>query len=288
MEYRQQRIEKENEVKRKAQALADLNTYHEKLAEEDNALEAKFEAILRELRSFHVQRFTECADLDILLKLKQGQVEVDQAATVTDYSGSALIHRSQIENLNHVIRSLGKQKVDLLVEVKDTKKMIRKKKWDNKSLDMIGEDLVERTKYFQLLRVTKQLQSLIKGGEEDLHAQENADLENRQHHAEKSHEQKLNEKRKLIKKYKRLIAEKVAENKELELHLIDLEASVNERQRIFDIQAQQKTSESGFGQKTKKIAHRSKLKAAVLQQKDLIHELEQELAMYQQRTFPFL
>jgi hypothetical protein len=65
------------------------------------------------------------------------------------------------------------------------KNKIRKKKWENKKLDMIAEDLVEKTKYFQLLRVTKQLQELIKGGEEDLHATEIITLERRAEHSER-------------------------------------------------------------------------------------------------------
>ncbi len=47
--------------------------------------------------------------------------------------------------------------------MKNTRKLIRKKKWENLGLDMQAEDLMEKTKQFQLLRVTKQLQTFIKG-----------------------------------------------------------------------------------------------------------------------------
>lgn len=40
-------------------------------------------------------------------------MEVEQSAVVTDYGNSALIHRSEIEDLNSVIRNLGKDKVRL-------------------------------------------------------------------------------------------------------------------------------------------------------------------------------
>lgn len=136
-------------------------------------------------RVFHEKRITEATDLTFLLKLKQGQVEVEQAAVVTDYTHSSLLHRREIEELNTEIRKLGGEKVQLLIDTKNTKKLIKKKKWENKRLDMFAEDLKERTKYFQLLRVTKHLQALIKGGAEDLHAAELSTLEKRAKHSEK-------------------------------------------------------------------------------------------------------
>jgi hypothetical protein len=185
VELRSAKIERENEIKRRQAILTDMTKYHDHLLEQDNMLGNRFEEILKQFRDFHAKRMVDASNLEVLFKLKQGQVEVEQAAVVTDYSNASLINRATIENLNSVIRSLGKEKVNLLREMKNAKKTIKKKKWENKRLDMIGEDLVEKTKYFQLLRVTKQLQELIKGGEEDLHAAELMTLERRAEHSQK-------------------------------------------------------------------------------------------------------
>ena len=68
------------------------------------------------------------------------------------------------------IRKLGAEKVIILKEIRDFRKGIVQAEWENARADMEAEDLVERTKEFQLLRVTKDLQDKIRGGGEDNHA----------------------------------------------------------------------------------------------------------------------
>lgn len=43
-------------------------------------------------------------DLQVQLLLKQGQVEIDEGDFIPDYSGSVLVHRRDIENLNKEIK----------------------------------------------------------------------------------------------------------------------------------------------------------------------------------------
>ena len=57
-------------------------------------------------------------DLDIVLTLKQGQVEVEQAAVVTDYADSVLVHRQVIQDVNRQIIQLGGEKLQILTQVK--------------------------------------------------------------------------------------------------------------------------------------------------------------------------
>ena len=71
----------------------------------------------------------DAANLELLLKLKQGQVEVEQAPFVTDYSDCVFINKQVIEDYNTNIKTQAKDKVALLKEMKNTKKLIRKKKW---------------------------------------------------------------------------------------------------------------------------------------------------------------
>ena len=48
----------------------------------------------------------------------QGQIEVEQAAVVTDYADAILIHNSRIQELNADIRASGTEKVKILKEIK--------------------------------------------------------------------------------------------------------------------------------------------------------------------------
>ena len=64
-----------------------------------------------------------------------------------------MVDTSVIEDLNTEIRSLAKDKVRFLTKIKSIKQQIRKKKWENKGLDMQMEDLQDQIRYFQLLVV---------------------------------------------------------------------------------------------------------------------------------------
>jgi hypothetical protein len=121
-------------------------------------------------------RFTN-SDLDLTLSIKQGQVEVEQAAVVTDYSDALVVERTLIEMHNTAIETRGNDKIGVLLEIKDFRKGIHGLQWDNQRLDLEEEDLLQRTKDLQLLRVTKGLQSLIKGGDSSKDASEAASLE---------------------------------------------------------------------------------------------------------------
>merc|ERR1712060_159925 len=111
----------------------------------------------------------ELYDIEILFKLKQGQVEVPQAAVVTDYSDAVVIDKEVVESRNRRILELGKGKhgkVETLETIKEFRKKLNLIQWEHKMLALSTTDLEERTKDVHMLRVTKGLQSLLIGGEE--------------------------------------------------------------------------------------------------------------------------
>lgn len=135
-----------------------------------NAAEAELDALESRMRFAN-------SDLDLTLSIKQGQVEVEQAAVVSDYSDALVVERTLIEMHNTAIETRGNDKIGVLHEIKDFRKGIHGLQWDNQRLDLEEEDLLQRTKDLQLLRVTKGLQSLIKGGDSSKDASEAASLE---------------------------------------------------------------------------------------------------------------
>lgn len=72
---------------------------------------AIYQKQLEDLKNHYVMIATEEQDFEIVLKLKQGQVEVQQAAVVTDYSDAVLFGKSVIEKRNGRIQHLGNEKV---------------------------------------------------------------------------------------------------------------------------------------------------------------------------------
>jgi hypothetical protein len=116
-----------------------------------------------------------------MVVVKQGQVEVGQAPVVTDLKDSEMIPKNIVQvppsydepshacsqELNVSVVALGGDKVDVLKEITVSRTAINLLKWTKKKLSLEHKDAVDLTTELQLLRVTKNLQSLIKMGGHD-------------------------------------------------------------------------------------------------------------------------
>ena len=80
-------------------------------------------------------------DIEILFKLKQGQVEVPQAAVVTDYSDAIVVDKEVVQARNRRILELGKEKVSTLNTIKEFRKKINLMEWEHQMLGLQTQDL---------------------------------------------------------------------------------------------------------------------------------------------------
>jgi WD40 repeat protein len=174
-EMRMAKIAGEKEIKKRMVHFTELKRQAEVLESADNNSAQKIKLLQLELEAVKKRREFESRNLEALILMKQGQDEVEQEAVVTEYGDAVLVRRTVVEEKNAGIEKLGKDKVNTLGKIKNFRKNINFMIWDHKYLESVASDLEDHYTDLQLLRVTKSLQTFIKGG--DTADQQKVDLE---------------------------------------------------------------------------------------------------------------
>lgn len=286
VEARSARIEVEEESKTTGAKLAEMNKYLGLLAAEDERLSREIDETATELTELRQTELHEGWNITLPFKLKQGQIEVEEAAVVTDFGDALLVHKGVVRELNEEIKKLAGEKVEILREILDFRRGIVVLQWENERAEMEAVDLIERTKEFQLLRVTKDLQELITGGSEENQAAEVAALERKLEMFKSSHEAKVADFQRQVGKLKRMVADKRAEMEGLRGQIEQLESSVMEREMIYEVQAKNKDSSGDAYKRFEEVHMKRKLQTLVSMQTQEIQLLREELDRLRRRTFP--
>eukprot|EP00736_Rhodelphis_marinus_P005384 Rmarinus@m.3524 len=289
IDAREAKIELEQDIKKTNLLLEDMQSHYQRLVEDDEQTKLEWDRVMKDLEDLRAQRKLDQIDCELLFTLKQGQVEVEQAAVVTDYTDACLCHRSVVEALNERVVEEGHGKVLVLKEIKDFRKGIAQLQWENKRAVMLEDDLVEKTKDFQLLRVTRSLQELIKSGVDISGGKQSTEvstLEKRVEHSKRLHLTKIQDKKRHLQRLERQIEEREAENSTLETHIRALSDAVRERARIYDMHASKTDWEEEARQRMKEVVTRRKLLDLARMQTEEVEILREELDRNRQRTFP--
>jgi hypothetical protein len=97
---------------------------------------AEVAAAAERLEALTTQRAAAAYDVEVQLRLKQGQVEVPSAGVCGALPDALLVGQGQVAGLNGVIQSKGNAKLELLRQMKDFKRSIYTLQWENKKCDM--------------------------------------------------------------------------------------------------------------------------------------------------------
>merc|ERR1719181_654830 len=285
---RDMKIQAELDLARMSDMIKDRNQKFDKIVKRDDAVRVKKEQLRKELDAIQEERYHNTFNVDILFVLKQGQVEVEQAAVVTDYADSIMIHRGVVDDVNGRIKDLWLEKLAIMAEMKAARGELAKSKREQKRLEMTFEDLTEATREFQLQRVTKSLQELIKSGQ-GVEARKEAEISTLERKVEfynSSFEAKVQERRSKLAKLRRMTKDLARENVQLEDDIRELEISVSERKKIYDLKFEHQDGGSKERVAFNESVARKRLVDIAKAQAEEIEFLREELTRLRQRTFP--
>jgi WD40 repeat protein len=239
LDLRRDRMRAEVEVQKGRAVLDEMGGLLAHYQRERDEAKNACEQIKAELEDHKELMNRELYDIEILFKLKQGQVEVPQAAVVTDYSDAVVIGNQVVESRNQRILELGKDKVGTLETTKEFRKKLNLIHWEHKMLAAKTSDLEERTKDVHMLRVTKDLQRLLKGGEESRNKAETEMLEKKIEHLNSTTAKKEQALRRQYAMNNHSAKLRKGENAMLEKKLRELQQNVIQREHIRRLRAPQ-------------------------------------------------
>eukprot|EP00741_Cyanophora_paradoxa_P008713 tig00001371_g8435.t1 len=286
VEARNRKIELEAEVRRRSAAFDAMLRKLRALGEEEERLQGEMERLALGAREASEALARAALDVEVLLRLKQGQVEVQSGPVVTDLGDALLLPRAAVADTNSRIKAGGSEKVGVLREMKEFRKGIVALEWENRMLDMKSADWVERTRDLQLLRVTKGLQSVIRGGEEKRQQDEVVSLEKRLEHMRDAQEHEVQRRREEIARVQRQLDEKQDENDFLGGEIGQLAGAVDSRGRIAQVKGSEEEHVRAREQRMREMVAQRRLREMAATQTDEIEMLRAEVARIRKRTFP--
>lgn len=291
-QLRIQKINSENQLSVKSRDLKEMQDQLIALETQERALEDQITELENEKSSLAERIQFYDLNLEVLVAVKQGQDEIVQDPVTTDYSDAMLVNRDVVEVTNEAIVKLGKEKVAILTKIKNFRKNINFMLWEHKFLEETANNLDEHYTDLHMLRVTKSLQSFIKGG--DTANKQKIEIEKAEaklEHMKVQHADKMHKLEKKMNKISHQTDERAAENDRLSEQIAQLKGNVEMRESIH-----RSRFESGDGgeedpaqqaaQRMRTITMRRKLIDLARAQTDEIEFLRQELDRLRQRTFP--
>ena len=163
-ELRTARIEKEIESKQLSIEFSKLKQKLERLDGEEVVI-ANCISEIKASRDLAVNSIQDLeSNLDVVVRLRQGQDEVDRDAVVTDYSEALLLPISVVSKYNSRIKELGKEKISILSKIKLFRRKINLIDWEAKHYGLEARHFEAYLTDLQLFRVTRELQRVIRDG----------------------------------------------------------------------------------------------------------------------------
>jgi len=230
-------------------------------------------------------------DVDVMVRLRQGQDEVAGLAAIPDYTEAVLVPTRVLERENRRICRAGRRVARRLESVRDARKDLRYREWMREYSEGMLQDRSEWLRDVSLLRVTKELQAFVGGA--DL-AQKQKELtvktEAQGRYLKKAHRRLQGKQDRALHRVEGQVRAMRTENARLLAQLTELEQAVAVRTGI--VEARERGAGGGVGPRARAdkrmtaLVTRSKLVASAKSQAEELDALRAELTRLRKRTFP--
>ncbi|XP_058119891.1 cilia- and flagella-associated protein 43 [Anopheles ziemanni] len=245
-------------------------------------------SIEQNLEQLRHEKFEDATNRTVQLVMKRGWIEIQQTGRESDFERCVLIHRSDVEDINAIIRRAGSKKLNAMVNAAMFRRKIIYQEWEHRALKLQLRDLRDQLATVEKCKITKEVQSWLKmkgmRRTEDL---SQVALEKKIRNAIQNEEEMLQELKKSLEDIEQRINTKRRENKALDQQTRALNIDVTEQHLQRDTELEQ-TEQKATQDRMAAIVERARLVRLVQAQHTQILELGTMLELQRLKTYPTL
>lgn len=94
--------------------------------------------------------------------MKRGLIEVPISGKMTDFNNCILIHRTDVDDINVIIKQAGSKKLKAMVNAAQFRRKIIAQEWEHRALKLKIRDMKDQVKMIEKCKITKEVQDWLK------------------------------------------------------------------------------------------------------------------------------
>ncbi|KAL8601271.1 hypothetical protein ACOMHN_003215 [Nucella lapillus] len=316
--YRRTKINIEIMLKEKSHVLTNMQEFVYSRQAEDDALKNGIKHIRDQLLKLKEEQDLFNINLEVQLLMKQGQIEINPSELTPRYQDCLLVKRSRIDNINASIRRLGEEKIAHMELMKDYGKSIIQLKWvksklftihlsktvhmehskdfgksiiqlewDHKKCTMEMDDVQEKLRTIQFMKVTREVQAyLTESDYEGKKAKDISMMEQTIALQRQCHSRVMAKKQRSLADIRRAMKHRADDYMVQNVSLTQLNVLTNEYRHISDVMELYNTERGDTEDRYQQLVRRAQLVEQARRQAQEIAALRAEMLRLRMRTFP--
>jgi len=300
IDYCESKMRASKEQAERSMENEELKNLENKYKDDLDKIEQRFIELETEKNETQDRLLNALIDMHVPFTFRQGQVEIPNDTILVDYDDIVLINKKVVISRNQLILEAGQRKIAELENIRRQHSEHKELKWKISKCNVDIFNLKEEIQEYQLFRVTKLDQKLIRTrimknqpqpqeitkplrdrGKNEVPKEKPSELEILKkglNTMTEQHKTKMERAAQNLKKLEKKLEKKKQENEKIENEILQMQLSLKERSRIYEIQD---TSNKGTAEvrsrRLKQVMLISKLKRAREVQESKIAALRDEV-----------